>query len=89
MDRRFMFMKTFSPQRVYLRPKGYIHASKYSNMFCNCMTDQSQTSVCINGQGNLTKMAARAINSKKQKTKKKKKKKKKKSSCSSSEPVGL
>ena len=39
----------------------------FKHLLCNRMADQSQTSwkgtkVCINGQGNLTKRAAMAIN---------------------------
>ena len=55
------------------------------HLLCNRMADQAKlhgrgTKVCVNGHGNLPKMAAMAIKCKKKKNFKK---------CSSLEPLGL
>ena len=66
---RFTFMKALRPRWLYAPAWGiYMYMTIiFKHLLCNRMADQSQTSwkgtkVCINGQGNLTKMAAMAIN---------------------------
>ena len=74
--RRFLFMETFSPQGGCLfLSGGYIHVydnnSQTSSLQPHGQSNQTPwkgTKVCINGQGNLPKMAAMAIKCKKKTT---------------------
>ena len=68
---RFIFMKTLRPRWLSAPAWGYIHVQDmtiiFKHLLCNRMADQTKlrgrrTKVCINAQGNLTKMAAMAIN---------------------------
>ena len=78
MDTRFMFMKLFVPRWLSAPARGYLHVYDHdiqtSSLKPLCQSDPNfmwrivrkvGMKVCVNGQGHMTKMAAMAINSKK------------------------